>query len=275
MPMLTLTHGIVSYSDIGTGPPVLALHATLHDSADYAGVAVELSREHRLITVDWPGHGDSPAPEKPLTAAQLGDLAVDFAQRLELTNLVIIGNSVGGYAACRVALEHPERVAGLVLVNTGGFTRHTPVSRALCAVLGRPAVIRAVAPLLARAYLRPTTTADRDVLARVRTRSRTPLGARTGAALWRSFTQPAHDLRAAANAITAPVLITWGAKDLTAPVKWGRLVAEAIPGARFVTLPTGHVVFTSEPDAWLREVLPFVEESQASIDCADRSATGG
>ena len=105
MPMLTLTHGAVRYAEVGDGPPLLALHANLHDSADYAGVAAALAREHRLITLDWPGHGCSPAPEKPLTAAQLGDLAVEFVDRLGLTSLMVIGNSVGGYAACRIAIE--------------------------------------------------------------------------------------------------------------------------------------------------------------------------
>lgn len=273
MPMLTLSRAAVRYAEVGAGPPLLALHANLHDSADYAHVAAELAREHRLITLDWPGHGGSPAPEKPLTAAQLGDLAVEFVDRLGLTNLVVIGNSVGGYAACRIAIERPERVAGVVLVNTGGFTPHTPVSRAFCALLGRPGVLRAVAPYFARAYMRPRTAADREVVARVRAASRTSAGARTGAALWRSFTEPAHDLRDRAGAITVPVLITWGAMDPTAPLAWGRLVAAAIPGARLVALPTGHVGFTSDPDAWLREVLPFL--AQASVGCAEGPAAGG
>ena len=275
MPLMTLRHGTVSYTDSGDGPPVLALHANLHSSADYAAVADDLSREHRLITLDWPGHGDSPAVENPLTAEQFGDLAVEFADRLGVTNLAVVGNSVGGYAACRIAIERPDRVAGLVLVNTGGFTPHSASSRAFCAVLGRPYVIRIVAPYFARAYMRPQTAADRAVIARVRARSRTGAGARAGAALWRSFTEPAHDLRVAARAITAPTLVTWGAKDPTAPVKWGRLVADAIPGARFVTLPTGHVAFSSAPEAWLREVLPFLAQVQASAERVDGPATGG
>jgi pimeloyl-ACP methyl ester carboxylesterase len=149
-----------------------------------------------------------------------------------------------------------------VPVNTGGFTSPTPLIRAFCATLGRPRVIRAITPVFARAYMRPKTQADRDVMTRVRARVHTEDGARTAAALWRSFATPGHDLRAAAKDIAAPVLITWGARDLTAPVRWGRLVAKAIPGARFVTYPAGHVVFSSEPDAWLRDVVPFVEAAQ-------------
>ena len=66
---------------------------------------------------------------------------------MDLSNAVIVGNSVGGYAACRLALERPERVAGVVLVNNGGFTPHSVFTRLFCAVMGKPAVVKAVFPL--------------------------------------------------------------------------------------------------------------------------------
>jgi pimeloyl-ACP methyl ester carboxylesterase len=93
----------------------------------------------------------------------------------------------------------------------------------------------------------------------VTARAKTDAGPQTAAALWRSFTEPDHDLRTRAAHISAPVLITWGARDLTAPKRWGKAVQAAIPGSTFEALPTGHVVFSSEPEAWLRSVLPFVE----------------
>ncbi len=271
MPMLATARGTVFYSDDGAGPPVLLLHATLHDSRDYDPVRAGLVAGRRVLALDWPGHGNSPAPDEAFSASQLGDLAVEFVEALDLRNLVVVGNSVGGYAACRIALKRPDRVAGVVLVNTGGFTPYTPFTRAFCAAMGRPAVIHRLAPAFSRAYMRPTTKSDRAILSRVAERSRTAAGARTAAALWRSFPEPGHDLRAAAKDITVPVLITWGARDLTAPVGWGRLVANAIPGARFATLPTGHVVFSSAPEAWLREVVPFIEAAH----CADRDALHG
>jgi pimeloyl-ACP methyl ester carboxylesterase len=279
MPTVTTSLGTLSYTDStpkdAAGPPLLLLHANLHDSSDYAPVHDALSMGRRVIAVDWPGHGNSPATDPPLGASDFGDVAVEFVDTLDLTNLVVIGNSVGGYAACRIALERPDRVAGLVLVNNGGFTPHTPFIRAFCAVMGRPAVIRACARFFARAYMRPKTAADAAIVSRVTARSKTPEGARIAAAVWRSFSAPPHDLRGVAKDITVPVLITWGARDLTAPVRWGKAVAEAIPGARFTTLPTGHVVFSSEPEAWLREVGPFLDSVQASVQRVERPSARG
>ena len=108
----------------------------------------------RVLTLDWPGHGASPLPPAPLRAVQFGDLLVEFADQLDLRNLVVVGNSVGGYAACRLALERPDRVSGVVLVNTGGFTPHSVFTRFLCAVMGRPAVVGAVFPAFVRGYMR-------------------------------------------------------------------------------------------------------------------------
>src|SRR5882757_4759717 len=266
MPTMTLSvsgsnpesRATISYTDDGSGPPVLLLHAALHDRTDYASVHDALGRGRSVIALDWPGHGESPVLDEPLGAVQLGDLAVEFVDRLDLRNLVVVGNSVGGYAACRLALERPDRIAGVVLVNTGGFTAHT-------------AVIRAVAPLSVPAYMHARTPAERAMVRRVVARARTADGSRTAAALWRSFTDPGHDLRQRADAITAPVLITWGTKDLTAPVKWGEAVHSAIPGSTFVGLGTGHVVFAGEPNAWLDAVLPFVESAHR----ADHPATRG
>ena len=260
MPTIETSLGTVSYTEDGCGPPILLLHATLHDRTDFAPVHGALANGRRALALDWPGHGDSPLPAVPLRAAQFGDVLVEFADLLDLRNVVVVGNSVGGYAACRLALERPERVAGLVLVNTGGFTPHSAFTRLACAVMGKPTVLKTVFPVFVRAYMRAKKNpTDKAVVARVAARVKTAEGARTAAVLWKSFTEPGHDLRARAAQMTAPVLITWGAEDLTAPKRWGKAVQAAIPGSRFEALPTGHVVFSSEPEAWLDTVLPFVD----------------
>jgi pimeloyl-ACP methyl ester carboxylesterase len=261
----------LSYSDDGSGPPVLLLHAALHDRTDYSSVQEALGRGRRVIALDWPGHGESPAADEPLGAVQFGDLATEFVDRLDLHNVVVVGNSVGGYAACRLALDRPDRIAGVVLVNTGGFTPLTAFVRAFCAVMGRPGVIRVGAPLFVRAYMHARTPAELAVVRRVVAKARTADGSRAAAALWRSFTEPGHDLRQRADAIAAPVLITWGTKDPTAPAKVGAEIHTAIPGSTFVGLGTGHVAFVGDPDGWLEAVLPFVD----SAHCVDRPAALG
>src|ERR1700741_2188034 len=141
--------GRAAYREFGSGPTVLLLHATLHDRHDFDPIIEALARRYRTIAVDWPGHGDSDPvgatvdPSAPLFA----DVLEDVVDGLGLSRAVLIGNSVGGFAAARLAITRPEAVAGLILVNAGGFVPWNPLARSFCRVVGPPAVFRRAAPL--------------------------------------------------------------------------------------------------------------------------------
>lgn len=259
MPRVDTPSGSLAYSDHGAGPPIVLLHATLHDRTDYAEVATALAGRYRVIALDWPGHGESPAASSPLTAVFLADVLEQFITALDLPAAVIVGNSVGGFAACRLAIDHPSRVAGLVLVNGSGFTRWTPITRAFCALMGRPSTIKAVFRYSVPLYMQPKTEKDRDVVARVLDRAATRNGQLVAASLWRSFPDPAADLRSLAHRISAPTLITCGARDRTLRTSWGRAMHRAIGGSRYVEFDTGHLPFTSDPWGWLGAVEPFLD----------------
>ena len=217
-----------------------------------------------MIAVDWPGQGES-APVGDgfaLSAPLLADLLEDVVDSLGLDRVSLIGNSVGGFAAARFAATHPDRVSSLVLVNSGGFTKMNVVSKSFCAAMGRPPINRLIMPLFIRAYMKSQSDNDQLVAERALARSRTSEGTQTAADLWRSFADPRHDLTALAAQITAPTLIVWGSKDTAIPLRDGRRAASLIPGARLETLPTGHVVFSSQPDQFLALVMPFLSQAK-------------
>lgn len=254
--------GRVWYTDQGEGPPVVLLSANLHDHTDYETVTGPLvAAGYRTVAVDWPGHGqsDPPVPPGTVTAAGLADVLGEVAARLDLGPAFCIGNSVGGYAAARLALDRPDLVAGLVLVNTGGFIRPTPLTRAVCRILGTPWLARRLLPVLVPRYMRPGSDPDlQRITGRVQGLARTPAGAATAAALWRSFADPSYDLRAQAPRLAAPVLLICGVQDVIYPRAVVRQTYAAIPGSTLRTFPTGHVVFAADPDGFLAEVLPFL-----------------
>lgn len=254
--------GLVHYTEAGSGAPVVLLHATLHDHRDFDGIVGPLAQRHRVLAVDWPGHGDStaPAPPRTVTGPLLADALEDIVSRLDLPPATFVGNSVGGFAAARLAITQPDRVAGLVLVNSAGFLPQNPLTRAFCRALGRPAIARRVLPRIVPRYMRPTTENDREITRRVIALARTETGARLAAGLWRSFADPAYDLREQAEAVTCPTLLVWGALDPVVPAKAGRATLRSLPGARLETFPTGHVVFSSDPDGFLTHLLPFLDE---------------
>jgi pimeloyl-ACP methyl ester carboxylesterase len=260
MPSADTSAGRVFYEESGCGLPVLLLHATLHDHTDYDPVAEELATRYRTIAVDWPGHGlsDPVPPGTAPSAFLLAGVLAEFVARLELPPAVLIGNSVGGFAAARLALDQPDRVAGLIGVNTAGFTRQTAASRAACRVLGNPRVSRRLLPRLVPRYMHSRNDRDQAISQRVQARARTAEGARVSAGLWRSFASPGYDLRADAARLAAPTLLVWGARDIILPLAAGRQTHASIPGSQFRTLDTGHVVFASDPGGFLELAEPFI-----------------
>jgi pimeloyl-ACP methyl ester carboxylesterase len=260
VPSLQTSAGRVAYSDTGTGPLLVLLHATLHDRHDFDPVVPALAAAHRVVAMDWPGHGESDpdAGGRPVTAGLLADVLEELVLARDLRGLRVIGNSVGGFAAARLAIRHPDRVAGLVLVDNGGFAGHDPFTRTLFRVIGTPAVAARLMPRFVRSYMRPRTAGDRAIVSRAVTRARSPQGAAIAASMWRSFASPDHDLHEQADRLTAPTMIVWGRRDTAAPLRIGRATHRRLPHATMQVFDTGHVVFSSEPAAFLRAVEPFL-----------------
>ena len=258
MPDVQTRAGSVHFGEQGSGPPVLLMHATLHDRHDFDPIVPALARDYRVIALDWPGHGESPAPPASLqpSAVLFADVLEDVVRAMELPPAVLIGNSVGGFAAARLAITHPDRVAGLVLVDSGGFATN-PLIRGFCRLVGTPAFARVALPRSIYSYMKAKTQSDREITARAIARAKTTEGRATFGALWRSFAAEEYDLRARAGELTAPTLIVWGAKDTAIPLRAGRATHAALPGSRLEVLDTGHVVFSSEPEAFLSLVEPF------------------
>lgn len=262
MPYVVTRAGRVFYAERGGGPPLLLLHATLHDHTDFDAVVPALAATHRTIAVDWPGHGRSD-PVAEAGAPLLADVLEDVVDALDLPAAALIGSSVGGFAAARLAIRRPDRVAALVLVNHGGFLPQNPMTRAFSRLLGSARLARRVLPTFVRGYVRARGEFDRALRDRVVARARTADGVAVAAGLWRSFAEPGHDLRAEATSLAAPTLIVWGTKDTAIPLPLGRATYRRLPQARFVTLPTGHVPFASDPDGFLELVTPFLADSRS------------
>lgn len=79
-------------------------------------------RHLRALAPDFPGHGDAPAPDAPAaySEAAFARFALDLLDARGIERAFLVGHSMGGAIALEIAIEHPERVAGLLLTNTGG-----------------------------------------------------------------------------------------------------------------------------------------------------------
>ncbi len=253
----------IAYDERGSGNPIILLSSGAHDRHDYDELRALIPARFRSIAPDWPAHGETPALEGPTTAMRFADLAEELVEKLAPAGAVVVGNSVGGFAAARLAIRRPTLVRGLVLIDSGGFAGHPLRERAFCALMGRPRFLRAIYPRFANFYMRPRSDADRRVRDVGVATTREDPGRRAVSQLWRSFASPQHDLRAAAASITSPTLLVWGSRDPVIPLRIGRRAEALIPAARLITLDTGHVPQVSDPEGFAAELVPFADAAFA------------
>ncbi len=250
-------------------PAVLLLHANPGDGRDYDAVLAALADRHRTYVVDWPGYGDSTAPDPRLVSPEgLVEVAERVLAALDGEDAVtVIGNSVGGYVACRLAEgAYAARIAGLVLVDPAGFTPQNAVTRWFCReVMGRPAVARHLVVPLARAYLGARRTPSaRATFERVRRLPHRGEQLAVHCAIWRGFADPGFGPKDPA-AIDVPVLLLWGRRDPVVPVFLdGRRARRTLPRHTVsVLLPTAHEPYNERPDLFLRHTLAFLADPRA------------
>ena len=117
----------VRYLSAGEGPAVILLHGLGASLAVWSENIGPLGAVGSVYAVDLPGHGKSDKPFGLLYDSMAGGhFLVSLMDALELSSAVLVGNSAGGLVASWCAVNHPERVRGLLLVDTAGLDRNMP-----------------------------------------------------------------------------------------------------------------------------------------------------
>ncbi|MEV0850965.1 alpha/beta fold hydrolase [Nocardia fluminea] len=246
-------------------PGLLLLHANPGDHRDFDRIVPTLGKTWAVAAIDWPGYGASTVGDPDtVTVDALGDIAVQVSKSLSqhgFGSLTVIGNSVGGYAAVRLAERAPDLVRGLVLVQSAGFAPLNPVTRAVFQLIARPSVARRFVVPHARLYLgSPRNEGLRPLFERAREVSGDPIRLAVYRGLWRSLDDPHVELAAAAPLLPGlPVQIVWGRDDPTNPWLLNRRgITRAVPDAPVVLLPTRHEPFAQAPELFLDAVREFL-----------------
>lgn len=225
----------IAYSASGPGDgTALCLHGFGSDRTVWAFNVPALVAGTTVYALDLPGHGDSAAGLASGSLDELVATVAGFIAGLGLSRLHIVGHSLGGAIAIRLAAEHPDRVAGLMLVAPAG--------------IAPPGTAIAVNTDFMDAFLSmPTPEAAQQVLSRLVAKP-SLIGPEMAAAVWRHTRAPgvAETLSAiAANAVrrdladgalretltalTMPVEIVWGRDDAIIPVAAADGLPETIP----------------------------------------------
>ncbi|MFE5505873.1 alpha/beta fold hydrolase [Amycolatopsis japonica] len=236
--------------------PLVLLHAFPVDARMWDAVRAPLSERLRLITPDQRGLGRSPLPETD-REPDLDDAARDVVallDRLELDKVVLGGCSMGGYLTMAVLRLAPERVGGLVFIDTkatadtpeAAQARHDVAARVEAEGAGW--MPEAVTPGLLAEKARP------EVVERLRELITTqpPSGIAWAARAMAARPDSLETLRSA----DVPALVVVGEEDGLTPLEAANTLVETLPDARLVVLPeAGHLTPLEDPAGVVEAIL--------------------
>ena len=142
----------LAYTDEGEGPTLLLVHDGMC-SYLWVHLIERLRDRFRVVTLDFPGSGLSPASDEPVSLETDSRLLESFVDHLELTDITLVVHDLGGGVGLAFATRRPELIAGLALVNTFAWPPHTTPLRGMLRLMGsRPmAAFNSVTNFMARA----------------------------------------------------------------------------------------------------------------------------
>jgi len=249
MPKIDRNGVKIHYEVYGDGPALILTHGYSSTSAMWEGQIEALSKQYKLVLWDMRGHGKSDYPADPNAyseALTIGDIAA-LLDQIGTRRAIVGGLSLGGYMSLAFYRTHPERVAALLIIDTGpGFKKDE----------ARTAWNK-------RAH-ETAERFERDGLSVLKSLSRerssvTHRDARGLALAARGMlTQRDASVMEVLPEIAVPSLIVVGADD-TPFLAASDYMAAKIPGAKKVVIPSaGHAVNIDQPQAFIDAVLPFL-----------------
>jgi pimeloyl-ACP methyl ester carboxylesterase len=246
----------------GEGPPLLLVHGFGGAAWNFSELA-PLLPGRRLIVPDLPGHGAS----SPLPAPTLAGFADVLAELLD-GPVDVLGHSLGGVVALRLAERHPALVRRLVLAAAAGISSSTRWAEITIALTGivQPGRIagRRVGLVVRSRRLRKLVfggfeVANPDVLTERAVhgflRGPTMHTDALGAGLALVADDPRRDL----DRVRCPVLVLWGARDKQVPLADGFEYARRLGAPLRVIADCGHLLIGERPDVCARAVLEFTD----------------
>ena len=118
MNQITFKNTQISYTDTGKGTAVVLLHGFLENKTMWDAFVSELSKKNRIITIDLLGHGETESLGYVQTMEDNADVVHEVLSKLKIRKAILVGHSMGGYVALAFAELYPEKMKGLVLLNS-------------------------------------------------------------------------------------------------------------------------------------------------------------
>ncbi|MEO0636136.1 MAG: alpha/beta hydrolase [Pseudomonadota bacterium] len=248
----------------GQGPQTVVLWPSIFtDHRIYDGLVARLSDRFRFVLINGPGHGESTGLGRLYRGVEFGRGMIDVMDALDIQRAFVGGTSWGGLTGAEVAIAAPERVQGLILMNTPmAIDRHSPGLKAKMISLGarwmlwapffRNGIARSFFSKTAGAQSTPYLSAFHDMLEQA--------DARALALAVQSVLLNGEPLMPRLSAISAPTLIVAGKSDEMYPIEVQVEASLRLPDSRLHAVDSKHISVVNAPDIAADILQAFVSE---------------
>jgi len=247
----------------GDGPPIVFLHSLLADGRMFEAQTDALSVDHRTINVDARAHGRSSIPRRQWSMDEQAHDTLYVMNQLGVDRAVLVGLSMGGMAAMRFAVRHPDRVAGLALFDTAATSekllkkiKYKALAR-IARLIGirRPLAIIVSRLLFGRTFRRREPDVVETWIRRLMRLNAEGLARATTAVVERS------DISSMLGGVDVPTLVVVGDEDVATVPSESRHIADRMPRARLEVLKNvGHLSTIEAPARTTSLLLNWLDE---------------
>ncbi|KJK14668.1 alpha/beta fold hydrolase [Pseudomonas sp. BIGb0427] len=267
--VVTLADGLqLHYQDVGTGEAVVFIHGSGPGASGHSNFKQNYpafaAAGYRVIVPDLPGYGASSKPQTVYSLDFFVSALSGLLDALDIQRCVLVGNSLGGAIAIKLALDQPRRVSRLVLMAPGGLMDKEQYYLQMEGIQKMGAAFAngelndaaGMRRLLSLQLFDPALISDETVAERVAVVGQQP------ACVLTSMQVP--NLTSRLPELQCPILGFWGINDKFCPASGAQTLLAACRRIRFVLLSEcGHWVMVEHRELFNRECLAFLGEARA------------
>ncbi|MFE2521454.1 alpha/beta fold hydrolase [Streptomyces mirabilis] len=279
---IELSAGTVAYRDTGgDGPVLVLLHGLMMDASLWDRTITELAADHRCVAPTLPlgAHRHGMRADADLSLPGVARLVAEFLDRLDLRDVVLVGNDTGGALVQLMMVDGSARVAGVVLVSCDAFDNFPPGLTGRTLVLSGRLPPRLFGMFMQQLRLRPlrrmpvafgwlTLRGDAATARWIRPVLERPEIRRDAVRTLRAAAADTGLLLAAAERLPRfdrPALVVWARGDRVMPPEHGRRLAALLPRGRLVEIDDSYtLVPLDRPTELARAIREFTRTSAAT-----------
>ncbi len=260
MPVIERDGIRISFDDTGSGLPVVLTHSYFCNGEMWRDQVPRLAEANRVVNIDLRGHGKSSAVEARFSLYDLVEDIVQVLDSLDVQSAVWAGLSIGGMVSMRAALTVPERVTGLLLLDTHAGAE-TPIRRVKYGIMrttaryfGLNPVLPAVLELM---FGRTTRRQNRHLVTEWEEKFRS--ADLPSMLMYARCLARRDSIVNRLGEVSVPTLVMVGEEDISLPMRYAEEIAAEVPDAELVVVPgAGHLSALEQPQFVAEEMCRFL-----------------